>query len=44
MTLEDQYEQWMFERFTGFYSKDYIIDMCGDSEYWEIFLEELEEK
>ena len=43
MTLDDQYEEWMFERFAGFYSKDDIIDMCGYSEYWDMFLEDVGE-
>lgn len=41
MTLDEQYEEWMMERFAGFYCKDDIIDMCGYSEYWEMFLEDV---
>ena len=43
MTLDDRYEEWMFENFTGIYSKDIIISMCENSEHWEEFLEEVGE-
>jgi hypothetical protein len=39
MTLDEQYEEWMFETFIGMYSKDTIIEMCESSECWEMFLE-----
>jgi hypothetical protein len=44
MTLDEQYEEWMFERFAGIYCKDSIIEMCENSHCWEDFLEEVGEK
>jgi hypothetical protein len=41
MTLDEQYEEWMFESFAGIYCKDAIIEMCEGGEYWEMFLEEV---
>ena len=41
MTLDEQYEEWMFERFAGACCKDAIIEMCENSKYWEDFLEEV---
>ncbi len=41
MTLEEQYEQWMFEHFAGVCCKDSIIEMCENSDCWEDFLEEV---
>jgi hypothetical protein len=43
MNLNDQYEEWMFERFAGIYCKDDILEMCENSKYWEDFLEEVGE-
>ncbi len=43
MTIEEYYEVWMFDNFTSMYCKDYIIEMCQDSLYWEVFLEEIGE-
>ena len=44
MTLDEQYEEWMFESFAGIYCKDAIIEMCENSDCWEVFLEEVGEK
>ena len=44
MTLDEQYEEWMFESLAGIYCKDAIIEMCENSDYWEDFLEEVGEK
>ena len=41
MTLDEQYEEWMFERFVGLCGKDTIIEMCENSCFWEDFLEEV---
>ena len=40
MNLEYLYEQWMFNKFTGHFCKDDILEMCEDSLYWEVFLED----
>ena len=43
MSLDERYEEWMFERFVGHYCSDYIIQMCESGVHWEVFLEEIGE-
>lgn len=39
MTLDEQYEEWMFEHLTGICCKDTIVEMCENNCFWEDFLE-----
>lgn len=41
MTLDDQYEEWMFNNLSGSYCRNTIVEMYENSDNWEDFLEDL---